>query len=83
MTGKYKRIDEIKLGDFYVQPQYRLDVDSIPPKEKFVRHKLMEIIGIDVQKKEILVYDSKNDMRWIKKAEPDFKGGYVFPVKEK
>ena len=83
MTGKYKKINKIEIGDFYVQSQFQLDVDSIPPKKEFVRHKLMEIIGIDIQKKEVLVYDSENDMNWIKKATPNLKGEYVFPVKER
>lgn len=83
MTGKYKKINKIEIGDFYVESQYRLNVKSIPPKKEFVRHKLMEIIGIDVEKKEVIVYDSENDFHWIKRADPDFKGGYVFPVKDK
>ena len=79
----YKKIENISIGDFYVQAQYELDLECIPLKKRFVRHKLMEIIGINVEKKEVLVYDPENDINWVKKAEPDFKGGYVFPIKNK
>lgn len=79
MIIDYKKIGEIKTGDIHVQETYSLDMDTVPPTNK--RTGVSEQEVVQVREDFIIVYDRYYKCDFIKKGEPDFKGGFVFPIK--
>ena len=56
-----------------------LDVDTMPPTNK--RTGVSEQKVVQVREDFIIVHDPHWKCDFIKKGEPDFKGGYLFPIK--
>ena len=79
MIINYKKIGEIKTGDIHVQDTYSLDLDTIPPTNRKTGVSEQEVV--QVREDFIIVHDPNWECDFIKKGEPDFKGGYVFPIK--